>query len=156
MLTATRVRDLLLLAAVAAVAVWLLSQTFYGSFPPVRWYAGASLYLVAAAVAALGFVIRARVRDRRIGAGHDQFHPIAAARAVALAKASALVGAACAGVWAGLALFLLPERGVLRAAGEDLPGTWVGLGGGVALAAAALWLERCCRAPEDPPEQPAG
>lgn len=155
MLAVTKVRDLLVVAAVASVAMWMLSASFYGSLPPVRWYAGASLYPVAAVVVVLAFVIRARIKDHRIGDGHRQLHPISAARAVAFAKASALVGAASTGVWLGLLAYLGPQRDTLRAAGEDLPGVVIGVVGGVLLTLAALWLEHNCRTPEDPPEQPA-
>ncbi|MGW5074579.1 DUF3180 domain-containing protein [Rhodococcus sp. NPDC004095] len=151
----TRVRDLLGLALFAALATWLLVRTFYGSLPPISMFAGASLYPVALIEVVLAFVIRSRVEDHRIGTDRHQLHPITAARAVALAKASALVGAASAGVWLGLLLFLLPERAEVDAAAQDTTGTLVGLVGGVALAAAAMWLEHCCKTPDEPPDEPA-
>ncbi|MGW0173359.1 DUF3180 domain-containing protein [Rhodococcus sp. NPDC003322] len=151
----TRVRDLLGLALFAALATWLLVRTFYGSLPPISIFAGASLYPVALIEVVLAFVIRSRVEDHRIGTDRHQLHPITAARAVALAKASALVGAASAGVWLGLLLFLLPERAEVDAAAQDTTGTLVGLVGGVALAAAAMWLEHCCKTPDEPPDEPA-
>jgi Protein of unknown function (DUF3180) len=149
----TRVRDLLGLCAIAAVASWILVRVFYGDLPPIPVYAGASLYPVAVVEVVAAFLIRARISEHRIGAGPHQLHPIAAARAVALAKASALLGAAVAGIWLGFALYVLPQRGVLSAAVHDTPGAMVGLVGAVALAAAALWLEHCCRAPEDPSDR---
>ncbi|MFC4603784.1 DUF3180 domain-containing protein [Rhodococcus kronopolitis] len=152
---ATRVRDLLALAAFAAIATWLLVGAFYGSLPPVPVFAGASLYPVAAIEVALAFVIRARIADHRIGSGPRQLHPITAARAVALAKASALVGAASAGVWTGLLLFLLPKRSTVDAAAGDTTGAVVGLVAGTLLVAAALWLEHCCKTPDEPPDEPA-
>lgn len=151
----TRVRDLAGLTVFAAIATWLLVRTFYGSLPPVSVFAGASLYPVAAIEVVLAFVIRARVESHRIGPGPREFHPIVAARAVALAKASALVGAASAGVWLGLLLYLLPQRSEVDAAAEDTTGTLVGLIGGVLLVGAALWLEHCCRTPDEPPDEPA-
>ena len=92
----TRGRDLVALAAFAAVVTWILVRSFYGSLPPVSVFAGASLYPVALIEFVLAFVIRSRVDDRRIGTDRHQLHPITAARAVALAKASSLVGAASA------------------------------------------------------------
>ncbi|MFF0814598.1 DUF3180 domain-containing protein [Rhodococcus sp. NPDC003318] len=151
----TRVRDLAGLAVFAAVATWLLVRTFYGSLPPVSVFAGASLYPVAVIEVVLAFVIRARVDAHRIGSGPHDFHPIVAARAVALAKASALVGAASAGVWLGLLVYLLSQRSELDAAAQDTTGTFVGLIGGVLLVGAALWLEHCCRTPDEPPDEPA-
>ncbi|MFD6858107.1 DUF3180 domain-containing protein [Rhodococcus sp. NPDC060086] len=154
---ATRIRDLLALALLAAVIAWLLIRTMYGSLPPIPGYAGASLYLVAALEAVLAFMIRSRVNNHQLGDGPRQLHPITAARSVALAKASALVGAASTGVWVGFLLYLLPQRGIVRAASEDTTGVIVGAVAGVVLVAAALWLEHCCRTPEDPdePSEPA-
>lgn len=152
---ATRIRDLLALAVLAAVVSWLLVRTLYGSLPPMPVYAGASLYPVALLEAVLAFMIRSRVGKREIGDGPRQLHPITAARAVALAKASALVGSAAAGVWLGFLLFLLPQRSFVLAASEDTSGVVVGAVGGVLLVAAALWLEHCCKTPEDPGEPAA-
>ncbi|NLG56143.1 MAG: DUF3180 domain-containing protein [Rhodococcus sp.] len=148
----TRIWDLLGLLVFAAVATWILVRVFYGSFPPISVFAGASLYPVAVIEVVLAFMVRARVANREIGADPRQLHPITAARTAALAKASALVGAAAAGVWIGFLLYLLPEQSFLSAAAADTPGAWIGLGGGVALVAAALWLEHCCRTPDDTDE----
>ncbi|TCN51175.1 uncharacterized protein DUF3180 [Rhodococcus sp. SMB37] len=156
-MNATRIRDLLALALLAAVIAWLLIRTMYGSLPPIPVYAGASLYPVAALEVVLAFMIRSRVQNHQLGDGPRQLHPITAARSVALAKASALVGAASTGVWVGFLLYLLPQRGTVQAASEDSTGVIVGAIAGVALVAAALWLEHCCRTPEDPddPSEPA-
>lgn len=153
----TRVRDLLALALLAAVIAWLLVRTLYGSLPAIPVYAGASLYVAAIIEVILAFVIRSRVGKSEIGEGPGRIHPITVARSVALAKASALVGAASTGVWVGFLVFLLPERAEVRAAMEDTSGAVVGAVAGVALVAAALWLEYCCKAPEDPddPSEPA-
>ncbi|WQB72393.1 DUF3180 domain-containing protein [Prescottella equi] len=151
----TRIWDLLSLSLLAAVATWLLLRVAYGSLPPIPVYAGASLYPVALIETILAFVVRSRVREHAIGGGPRQLHPITAARAVALAKASALVGAASAGVWAGFLVFLWPQRSHLRAAVSDSSGVIVGLIAAVLLVAAALWLEHCCRTPDDHPDEPA-
>lgn len=151
----TRIWDLALLAVLAAGATWILVRVFYGSMPPIPIYAGASLYPVAAIEAVLAFMIRIRVDDRQVGVGPRQLHPITAARAVALAKASAYVGAATAGVWIGFLLYLIPQRAELQAAVSDSPGAWVGLLAAIALVAAALWLEHCCKTPKDTPDEPA-
>lgn len=149
----TRIWDLIFLAALAVAATWILVRVFYGSLPPVPVYAGASLYPVAAIEVVLAFMIRSRVDSRRVGGGPHQLHPITVARAAALAKASALVGAATAGVWGGFLLYLVPQRSVLRAAVSDSPGAWVGLLAALALVGAALWLEHCCRTPDDPSDE---
>jgi hypothetical protein len=151
----TRIRDLVGLFVFAAVASWILVRVFYGQLPPIPVYAGASLYPVAAVEVVAAFLIRARINEHRIGDGPRQLHPIVAARAVALAKASALLGAAAAGVWLGFLIHVFPQRAVLRAAVSDSPGAIVGLVAGLLLVAAALWLEHCCKAPEEPPDEPA-
>ncbi len=151
----TRALDLTANVLVAAVVAWVATRWAYSSFPPITVIAGASLYPVAALEAVLAFMIRTRVHDDRIGDGPKQLHPITAARAVALAKASALVGSLAAGVWLGFLIWVFPQRSALRAAAADTPGAIVGLIAGLALVAAALWLEYCCRAPSEPPDEPA-
>ena len=151
----TRVRELLGLFAVAAVATWIVVRVAYGSLPPISVLAASSLFPVAVLVVVLAFVIRNRVRNRRVGDGPNQLHPITVARSVALAKASALVGSAAAGVWLGFLVHVVPQRATLRAAAADTPGGIVGLIAGLVLAAAALWLEHCCRTPDDEMDNPA-
>ncbi|MEV0034095.1 DUF3180 domain-containing protein [Nocardia sp. NPDC050793] len=151
----TRALDLVANVLIAAVVAWIATRVAYANFPPISVYAGASLYPVAAIEVVLAFVIRARVNDHQIGDGRHQLHPITAARAVALAKASLQVGSIAAGVWLGFLLWVFPQRGTLRAAAADSPGAIVGMLAGIALVAAALWLEYCCRAPDEPPDEPA-
>lgn len=146
----TRIRDLSILAAVVAVVVFFVVRVSYGSMPPLPLLAGIVLYVLAALEVVIAFVVRARVAGRQVGAHHGQLHPLTAARVLALAKASAILGAIATGVWAGTLVYLLTQQGDLAAAEHDRPGTIVGLIGGVLLAAAALWLEYCCRTPDDP------
>lgn len=145
----TRVWDLVGLAAFAAVATWLLVRSFYGSLPPISVVAGASLYPIALGELILAFVVRSRIGGSRIGDGPRHLHPITAARALALAKASALVGAAVTGVWTGFLLHVVPLASTVRAASGDRGGAIVGLTAGVILVGSALWLEQCCRTPKD-------
>lgn len=151
----TRVWDLVGLFVVAALAAWILVRVFYGDLPPIPVYAGASLYPIAAIELVVALMIRSRIKDHRIGDGPRHLHPITAARAVALAKASALIGAGSAGVWLGFLLWVFPQRSILRSAVSDSPGAIVGLVAGVLLVASALWLEHCCKTPDDPPDEPA-
>ncbi|WP_227999366.1 DUF3180 domain-containing protein [Nocardia australiensis] len=151
----TRILDLVANVVVAAVIAWIATRMAYSNFPPISVYAGASLYPVAAIEVALAFIIRSRINEHQIGTGTHQLHPITAARAVALAKASVQVGSLAAGVWLGFLCWVFPQRGELRAAAADSPSAVVGLLAGVALVAAALWLEYCCRAPDDPSDDPA-
>ncbi|WP_194825578.1 DUF3180 domain-containing protein [Nocardia sp. XZ_19_231] len=155
MLKPTRVLDLALNVVVAAAVAWVATRFAYSSFPSISVAAGASLLPVAAIEASLGFAIKAKIADEQIGDGSGQMHPINVARGVALAKASLQVGSLAAGVWLGFLLWVFPQRGTVTAAEADSPGAVVGLLAGSTLVAAALWLEYCCRAPEDPHDDPA-
>ncbi|UQE75526.1 DUF3180 domain-containing protein [Gordonia sp. PP30] len=150
----TRVRDLLAVAVVAGLVLWVLARYHYGLFPSLPWPAGLTLYAAAVLEVVIGFLVRSRIAGGKLGPGEGQLHPISVARLVALAKASALVGAIALGGWAGLSVYLLAHR-ELDVARADLPAAVVGAVGGLLLAGAALWLEHCCRAPDDPsPDAP--
>lgn len=146
----TRKRDLAA-ATVAAVVVGYLSLVLlYRWFPPITLWSGTSLAVLAAAEAGWGVHVRARIRAGEIGMGGGRLHPLTVARSVFAAKASAWVGALMAGWWAGAAGYLLQHRAEMRVAAADTPGALVASGCALALTAAALWLQYCCRSPEPP------
>ncbi|WP_127781842.1 DUF3180 domain-containing protein [Rhodococcus sp. X156] len=150
----TRWQDLLTILVVAALASWLLVRTSYGSIPPLPRFAGLTLLALAVAELVLAFVLRSRIQRR--GERRDDarlLDPLMAARSVALAKASSLVGSLMAGLWGGLLLYTAQNRAVLTAAAQDLPGAAIGVVSSLLLVAAALWLEQCCRTPHD--DEPA-
>jgi Protein of unknown function (DUF3180) len=146
----TRVRDLLAIAVVATGFGWLAVREWYGSLPQLRWFVPLSLALLAFAEVLAGTQLRARIRRRP---GTEPVQPLVAARSLALAKASAIVGAAMTGLWAGLLLFTVPKLDYLAAAGNDTRTGVIGVVAALALVGAALWLEFCCRAPEPPDER---
>lgn len=148
----TRRRDLVFAAAAAAIVGYLLVVWLYRWFPPITLWTGVSLLVVAGAEAGWGYVVRGRVRDGRIGVGGGRLHPLAVARSVVTAKASAWLGALVSGWWLGVLGYLLPRRGI-RIPHEDIPGSVVAALCALALVAAALWLEHCCKSPDEP-EQP--
>ncbi|MEU6643262.1 DUF3180 domain-containing protein [Saccharomonospora sp. NPDC046836] len=138
----TRPRELLVAGVIGLALMYLVFQVAYGSLPTLPVFAGVTLLVLAIIETVLAFVIRSRIRAGRVANG------IGIARAVALAKASSLLGALMLGAWlAGLA-YLAPRAGELTAASRDLPAAVVGACCSVALIAGALWLEHCCRAPE--------
>ena len=102
------------------------------------------------ALFATALSLRARLRaqrERRPGAkGVD---PLAAARAVVFGQASALVASLVAGMYGGAGLFLIMYK--LDMDPRRRPGRLRGLAvlAGAAVVAAALFLERVCRLPED-------
>ena len=53
-------------------------------------------------------------------------------------------------------VYLIPRRDALRVAGEDTAGAVVAAVSALALVIAALWLQHCCKSPQDPPENPDG
>ncbi|HET9139402.1 DUF3180 domain-containing protein [Actinophytocola sp.] len=146
----TRARDLAGVGLVAAVAGYLVVRLTYGQWPPLPTLAGIPLLVLAVVEAALGVSLRNRIRNPEQG---RPVQPLTAARAVALAKASSLLGAIMLGFWLGVLGYLLPRRVDLIAAAEDLPSAIVGALCAAALIAAALWLEHCCRTPHDQDDQ---
>jgi hypothetical protein len=152
----TRKRDLTAATVLAAVIGYVVVLGLYRWFPPITVLTGLSLLAVAAAEAAWGFYIRSKVNDGKIGPGPGWLHPLAVARSVMIAKASAWVGALALGWWVGVLVYLIPRRDALRVAGEDTAGAVVAGVSALALAIAALWLQHCCKSPQDPPENPDG
>jgi ABC-type enterochelin transport system permease subunit len=133
--------------SVAVVRVWAA----YSELPRVPVSAPITLIGLAVAVLATALALRSRlraVRERRPDA--KPVDPLVAARAVVLAKASALVGAVFVGIYLGYGAYLLrgldfqQERGRLIMCGLCVLA-------GALLVAAALFLERVCRVP--PPTQ---
>ncbi|MCB0949940.1 MAG: DUF3180 domain-containing protein [Mycobacterium sp.] len=148
----TRRRDLGAAVLVTAVASYLLVRVVYRWFPPITGWTGLSLLGVAVALAGWGIYVRARIRDGQVGVGPGRLHPLAVARSVVIAKASAWMGAVVLGWWLAVLAYLLPRRSMLRVAAEDTAGAVVAGLCALALVVAALWLQHCCRSPDEPPE----
>lgn len=144
----TRARDLIAIAVIVGVVVYLALQSYYGDLPPLPIFAGIMLLVLGIVELLLGFSLRARVRDNT-----RVVQPLTYARAVALAKASSILGAIMFGAWLAAIVYLLPARGQLAAASADLPSAITGVVCSAGLTAAALWLEYCCRTPRDPDDQ---
>ncbi|MFF5990880.1 DUF3180 domain-containing protein [Prauserella flavalba] len=138
----TRPRELLVAGVIGLALVYFLFEVAYESMPSLPTLAGATLLVLAVGELVLAFVVRNRIRSGRVVTG------IGIARAVALAKASSLLGALMLGAWLAGVAYLAPRADELTAASDDLPAAIVGAGCAAALIAAALWLEHCCRAPE--------
>lgn len=148
----TRLRDLIAAVVVTAVVGYLVVPAVYRWFPPITMWTGVSLLGVAVAIAGWGFYVRARIRDGEVGVGLGRLHPLAVARSVVIAKASAWMGSVVLGWWLAVSVYLLPRRSALRVAAEDAPGSVVAALCALALVVAALWLQHCCRSPDEPPE----
>jgi hypothetical protein len=133
--------------AVCAIAAWLAVRATFQNLPLLPVTAIPALAALAVAEAAVGRYVRRRLAGRRDSA--KPVSPIGVARLVALAKASSAAGSAFGGLAGGYLIFLLgsldksiPARDA-RVAGATVAAAF-------ALIAAALYLERCCRAPKPP------
>ncbi|MFC0429608.1 DUF3180 domain-containing protein [Kutzneria buriramensis] len=145
----TKIRDLVGVALVAGLLTAILLKLVYADLPTLPRLTGVTFGVLAIVEAILAWQLRNRIA-RKDGARPVQ--PLTAARAVALAKASSLVGALMVGVWVGVLVTVFPIMASSAAAGEDRTTALVGLVGSAALVAAALWLEHSCKTP-DPPQQ---
>jgi hypothetical protein len=152
----TRKRDLTAAVVGAAVLSFLLITVLYRWFPPITVWTGLSLLAAAIAEALWARYVRAKISEGEVGVGPNWLHPLAVARTVLVAKASAWMGALVLGWWVGVLVYFLPRRSWLRAAAEDTTGTVVAAVSALALLVAALWLQHCCISPQDPPEHGEG
>jgi hypothetical protein len=145
-MTPTRLRTLFLIAVAVAAVSWLVLHAAYGSLPPLPWTMVPALIIAAGGEVITGRGLQARILRRP---GAKPVPPLQVARMVALAKASSLaaavIGGAAAG-FAGAAVGSLPAP----AARHDVFAASSTFVAAVVLAVAALYLERCCRVPEDP------
>ena len=135
----TRPSDLVIPFLVAGVLTYLLLQAAYDSLPPFQWFTAVPI----GALAVIEFIVANRVRGAvRHRPQARPMTALAVARAVALGKASALVGAVLAGAELALVSYVLPDAGRTTAAGHDLRVGLVLLAVTGLLLAAGLTLER--------------
>lgn len=139
----TRPRLLLGVGSSVAVVVVVLLRVSYDVLPelPSGWTV--SVLFIAAVEALLAWTTRSRL----VGGGRlaTRLEPLTVARYAALARASSPVGAGAVGAWLGVLGYLLGHRGSLPAVDHDRRVALLGVGTGLALTAAALWLEWVCR-----------
>lgn len=140
----TRPRGLVIAGAIALIISYLLMRAYYldsltSALPrtPVITVAIAALV-----EGQLGRAVRARLAGRP---DTKPIMPITVARFAALARASSLAAAAVTGAWAGVLIYTVPRGSQPAVAGADTITAALGVGSGIALLAAALWLELGCR-----------
>ncbi|MFF9628818.1 DUF3180 domain-containing protein [Streptomyces fradiae] len=151
-----RVKVLAGLFVVAGILSWGGARLWdaFGTLPSVPLAAPIVLAAIAAVLAATALSLRARLkaqRERRPGA--KGVEPMVAARAVVFGQASALVTAVVSGMYAGTGVFLLDSLDVPARRDQAIYAGFAVLAG-LAVIAAALFLERVCRLPED--DEPPG
>jgi hypothetical protein len=148
------VSTLALAAVICAGLTWLVLRSVYQRLPPLPWTGVPALLIAAVAEAWIGRDLKTRIAARR-GSGQGTRRglkpvaPLFVSRMVALAKASSLAAAIIAGIAAGFDIYL---AGSLTASvpREDALTAVVTFASAVVLACAALYLEYCCRVPDDP------
>ncbi|MBL1095230.1 DUF3180 domain-containing protein [Streptomyces coffeae] len=147
-----RIGVLVGLFAVAGVVSWAGARLWdtLGSLPSVPVAAPIVLALIAVVLTATALSLRARLRaqrERRPGAkGVD---PLVAARAVIFGQASALVAALIAGMYGGVGAFLAMEQLDVPARRDQAIYAALSVLAGAGVVAAAFFLERVCKLPED-------
>ncbi|MEU7023231.1 DUF3180 domain-containing protein [Streptomyces sp. NPDC046203] len=120
-----------------------------GTLPSVPLAAPIVLAVIAVVLTATALSLRTRLkaqRERRPGA--KGVEPLMAARALVFGQASALVAALVAGLYGGVGVFLLGSLDIPARRDQAL---YAGLSvlAGIGVIAAALFLERVCKLPED-------
>ncbi|MFF7854279.1 DUF3180 family protein [Streptomyces sp. NPDC007904] len=146
-----RIRVLAGVFVVAGILSWAGARLWnsLGTLPSVPVAAPIVLALIAVVLAATALSLRARLkaqRERRPEAkGVD---PLMAARAVVFGQSSALVAALVAGMYGGTGVFLLESLDIPARRDQAVYAGFSVLAG-IAVIAAALFLERVCKLPED-------
>ncbi|WP_320782519.1 DUF3180 domain-containing protein [Streptomyces sp. CRN 30] len=146
-----RIRVLAGVFVVAGVLSWAGARLWnsVGTLPSVPLAAPIVLALIAVVLLATALSLRARLkaqRDRVPGAkGVD---PLMAARAVVFGQASALVAALVAGVYGGTGVVLLESLDIPARRDQAVYAGFAVLAA-LGVIAAAIFLERVCRLPED-------
>lgn len=131
------------IAAVSAILTW----RFYGSMTTIPVTVSVSLWVLAVICVFAAIKVRGRVEDGMIGQDSSQMSPVIVAQLMIVGRAGAWTGAIVGGIYVGVSSFVIPRVGELIAASEDLPGAVASALGGIALAAAGLYLERSCEVP---------
>lgn len=130
-----------------AAALAILTWGFYGSMMTIPATVSVTLWAMAIVCVFLALRVRDRKEDGRIGMDRSQLNPVTAAQFLLIGKASAWTGAIVGGAYLGIGTYVLPKSGELLAAADDLPGVIASALGGLALAAAGVFLERNCEVP---------
>lgn len=146
------------LFAVAGVLSWAGARLWdsLGTLPSVPLAAPIVLAVIAVILLATALSIRSRLRaqrERRPGA--KGVEPLMAARAVVFGQSSALVAALVSGMYGGTGVFLLDSLDIPARRDQAI---YAGFSvvAGIAVVAAAFFLERVCKLPDDEDEGTSG
>jgi uncharacterized protein DUF3180 len=139
------------LFAAAGVLSWGGARLWeaFGTLPSVPLAAPIVLVVIAVILTATALSLRARLRaqrERRPGA--KGVEPLMAARAVVFGQASALVAALVSGMYGGTGVYLLSSLDIPARRDQAIYAGFSVLAG-IGVIAAAFFLERVCKLPED-------
>ncbi|TXS50367.1 DUF3180 domain-containing protein [Streptomyces sp. uw30] len=153
-----RIRMLAGVFIVAGVLSWAGARLWnaVGTLPSVPLAAPIVLALIAVVLLSTAISIRARLKAQR--ERHPEakgVDPLMAARAVVFGQASALVAALVAGMYGGTGVFLLEHLEVPARRDQAIYAGFAVLAG-LGVIAAAVFLERVCKLPEDDEHNGAG
>lgn len=143
----TKISHLALVVLIAGVSGWVVGLSLYGSLPKISWSNSLLLWLMAVACSWAAWNIRKRIAEGGIGMDRSQWSPVLVANWMLVGKATAWIGAAFAGIYVGLCVYVWPLAGDVIAAGEDLPGVVITAVAGFIASAAGVYLERQCLVP---------
>lgn len=146
-MTRTPVLGLVATGGFIAVAMAVITWSFYGSMMSIPITFSLTMWIMSLVCVGFAWKVRDRLSERLIGQDRSQLNPVTAAMFLVLGKASAWTGAIVGGAYIGIATYVIPHVGDLVAASEDLPGVLSSSLGGIALSAAGLYLERHCETP---------
>ncbi|MBT2440410.1 DUF3180 domain-containing protein [Streptomyces sp. ISL-36] len=146
-----RLKVLAGLFIVAGILSWGAARLWdaIGTLPSVPLAAPIVLAAIAVVLTATALSLRSRLkaqRERRPGA--KGVEPLMAARAVVFGQASALVAALVSGMYGGVGVFLLGSLDIPSRRDQAIYAGFSVLAG-IGVIAAALFLERVCKLPED-------
>ncbi|QSB05651.1 DUF3180 domain-containing protein [Natronoglycomyces albus] len=137
----------LVVCALAAGAITLgLVSRFYQNVPELAWYNPVALLILALVLANVAYMTRRRIRKP---GEYAPVQPLQVARFAVLGKATAIGGALFFGAYSGFTIWAAVQAPLLDAAADDVPPGLFGVVACLMLTAAALWLERSCRIPDD-------
>ncbi|MGW1763871.1 DUF3180 domain-containing protein [Streptomyces sp. NPDC002073] len=142
---------------IAGVLSWAGAKLWnaHGTLPGVPLAAPIVLAVIAVVLLATALSLRSRLkaqRERRPGA--KGVEPLMAARSVVFGQSSALVAALVAGMYGGTGLFLVLDGLDVPARRDQAVYAGFAVLAGACVIAAALFLERVCKLPEDPDDSP--
>ncbi|MFF9130495.1 DUF3180 domain-containing protein [Streptomyces sp. NPDC014806] len=146
-----RIRVLAGVFVVAGILSWAGARLWnsVGTLPSVPLAAPIVLALIAVVLLATALSLRARLKAQRDRVPEAKgVDPLMAARAVVFGQASALVAALVAGMYGGTGVFLL-ELLDIPARRDQAIYAGFSVVAGIGVVAAALFLERVCKLPDD-------